>query len=363
MNRIFPLPAYTFLKTIYKYGGISFKGIRNLPPWFIKTILFEPLRWIELGYNNKINRHVLKKDPVFILGYYRSGTSFLHEFITQDNRFGYHTNFQMILPDMVLSSEWFLSPFFDAICRLFNFQDPVHRIQMSFRFPGEEDGAMTTSLNPRGAAWGHFFPEIMMEQFQKYVLFENIPDSEREAWTNDYLFLLKKISLASGGKQLLLKSPPNTARVKLLLSVFPNARFVFLHRNPYEVYTSNQQFWKVVNRIYVLGKYKSVDINAIILDTYAGMMDRYLQDKHLIPEGQLIEIPYSELIQNPMENMQNIYNTLHLDDINYCEKSMKAYIEKHKNYPRLKHELLGEERNIVTSKLEPYLRHWQYPLL
>ena len=363
MNRLFPLPIYTFLKTVYKNGGISFKGLRNLPPWLIKTVLFEPLRWLELSYNRKISKHSLAKDPVFILGFYRSGTSFLQEFLTQDDRLGYHTNFQMILPEIMLGSEKVLSPVLEFICRVFNIQDPVHRTRLSFQAPGEEDAAMTTALNPRGAQWGYFFPKIMLEHFHKYVLFENIPPSEIEGWEQDFIFLLKKISLANQGKQLVLKSPPNTARVKQLLALYPNAKFIMIHRDPYEVYASNKRFWKVTNKIYALGTTRSVDNNAIILKTYAKIMHRYLLEKELIPDGQLIEIPYVELIQKPIETMRNIYKTLQLDDFGYCESKMKSFVEGQKSYVRLKHELPANERKIVSEKFEPFIRYWNYPLL
>ena len=360
MNRLFPLPIYIFIKTVAKYGGISLKGMRNVPAWLLKTVLLEPFRWIDLTYNKKIRKHVIKQDPVFILGFYRSGTSYMHQFLTQDDRFGYHTNFQMIFPDLMLGGEKILAPFFDFICRLFNLQDPVHRIQMSFRFPGEEDAAMTTSLNPRGAHWGYFFPRVMMDHFQKYVLFGNLPESELEAWKEDFMFLIKKISFANDGRQLVLKSPPNTARIKILLSMFPNAKFILIHRNPYEVYASNKRFWKVTNRIYALGTSRSVDINNIILDTYSGIMHRYLLEKDLIPAGQLIEMPYQQFIQKPMENMQKIYEILQLHDFNYCENIMREYVERQKSYVRLKHELPPDEKAQVTKKVEPFLQYWGY---
>ena len=360
MNRLFPLPIYTFIKTAFKCGGFSIKGLKNLPSWLVKTILFEPLRWIELTFNKKISQHTITKDPVFILGFYRSGTSYMHQFLTQDDRFGYHTTFQMILPEIMLTSEKILSPFFDFICRLFNLQDPVHRKQMSFRFPGEEDAAMTTGVNSKGTQWGYFFPKIMMEHFHKYVLFENIPESEIRGWRRDFIFLLKKISLANRGKQLVLKSPPNTVRIKLLLSLFPKAKFIFIHRNPYEVYASNKRFWKVTNRIYALGNTTSVDNNAIILETYAKIMRRYLLDKELIPDGQLIEIAYAELTQRPVDTMRKIYERLHFDDFSYCETTMKKYAESQRSYQQLKHELPVNERKIVADRLEPFLKQWNY---
>lgn len=362
MDKLFPLPLYTFVKTASQNGGLAFRGLKNLPPWLLKMIVFEPLRWAELTYNPRVNKHVMEEDPVFILGFYRSGTSYMHQFLTMDDRFGYHTNFQMILPDLMLSSERFMAPFLDFICRTFNLQDPVHRIQMSFKFPGEEDAAMTTALNPRGAQWGYFFPKIMLEQFNKYVMFEGITGEDLDLWKRDFHFLLKKISLASKGKQLVLKSPPNTARVKLLLSMYPNAKFIFIHRNPYEVYASNKRFWQVTRRIYALGGFKGVNVNEVIMETYAEIMNKYLAEKDAIPEGQLIEMPYADFIQQPMENMRKIYETLKLKDFNYCESIMQAYVDRQKSYIRLKHELPADEKAMVRQKFEPFLQAWNYPL-
>ena len=333
-------------------------------PWLIKTTMFEPLRWIELAmYNHKISQHIITKDPVFILGFYRSGTSYLHQFLIQDDRFGYHSNFQMILPEVMLTTEKILLPLFEFICRSFKIQDSVHRVPLSFRFPGEEDVTMTTSFNPKGAQWGFFFPNKMNEYFQKYVLFENIPASELEAWKQEFVFVLKKISLANHNKQLVLKSPPNTTRIKLLLSLFPDAKFIFIHRNPYEVYASNKRFWKVTQDKFALGGTRSLDVNAMILDTYSETMRRYFLEKDLVPEGRLVEIAYEDLIQKPLESMRKIYKTIRFDDFDFCENKMKSYIELQKNFASLEHKLPEDERKVVTEKLGPLIRHWNYPLL
>ncbi len=363
MKQLLPLPIITYCKMVFKYGGISLRGWRNVPAWMVKLILFEPLRWIELTYNSKVEQHQLSKDPVFILGYFRSGTSFLHQFLTQDDRFGYHTNFQMILPEMMLCSERIVSPFLDSICRLLNLRDPVHRIQMSFQYPGEEDAAMTSALNPRGADLGWLFPNVMMEQFNKYVLFENISKYDKEAWTEDFMFLIKKISLANKGKQLILKSPPQTARIRLLLSLFPDAKFIFIHRNPYDVYASNKNFWKVTNRIYALGSTSTVDFDTIILETYSKIMERYLRDRDLIPKDQLVEVRYEELIKDPLANMREIYSNLQLPDFEYCRANMETYIKGQKSYVRLKHELPAEQKLLVNRKLAPFMNAWNYPIL
>jgi len=177
------------------------------------------------------------------------------------------------------------------------------------------------------------------------------------------VWLLNKISLANHNKQLVLKSPPNTARIRLLLSLFPNAKFIFIHRNPYEVYLSNKRFWKVTQNIYALGGNKSVDTNSVILDTYSKMMHRYWLEKDLIPDGQLVEVAYEDFTQKPLESMRKIYKTIHLGDFDYCENKMKSFADRQKSFVPLKHEIPATERKIVTEKLEPFITHWKYPLL
>jgi hypothetical protein len=42
-------------------------------------------------------------------------------------------------------------------------------------------------------------------------------------------------------KRLVLKSPPHTARVRLLREIFPGAKFVHISRDPYEIYQSTKR--------------------------------------------------------------------------------------------------------------------------
>lgn len=364
MNQLFPLPIYTFLKIALANGGFSLRKAKNITPWLIKTVLFEPVRWAELAfYNQKVQQHVIEKHPLFILGFYRSGTSYLHQCLVQDDRFGYHTNYQMVLPEVMLTTEKTLVPVFEAICRLFRLTDSVHRVPLSFRFPGEEDATMTTFVDPKGAQWGYFLPQMMREQFSRYVLFENVPPSKIEEWKRSFLFLLKKISLANGGKQLVLKSPPNTARIKLLLSLFPNAKFLFIHRNPYEVYASNKRFWQVVQKKFALKNTGSVDVGSLILDTYSQMMQRYLDEKSLVLPNQLTELGYDDFVQSPVECLRSAYASLQLPDFSYCENKLKAFTSRQKHFVQLKHALPDAEHQLVSKKLEHIIRHWNYPVL
>ena len=84
--------------------------------------------------------------------------------------------------------------------------------------------------------------------FRPFFTFEHAQPHQRQRWIDCFLFVCRKLSLRCGGKRLLLKSPVHTARVKLLLELFPDAQFVYVHRHPEEVYQSachmaNTAYW------------------------------------------------------------------------------------------------------------------------
>ena len=119
----------------------------------------------------------------------------------------------------------------------------------------------------------------------------------------------------------------------------------------------------MVQRQFALQGTKSVDVNSIILDTYTQIMNRYLEEKDIVPPGQLTELAYDDFIRNPVSSLQNAYAELQLPDFSYCEEKIKAFTGPQNQFVQLKHGLPDDERKLVTEKLETFIRHWNYPLL
>lgn len=53
----------------------------------------------------------LEHDPVFILGHWRSGTTFVHNVFSCDTHFGYNTTYQTVFPHLMMWGQ----PFFKKI--------------------------------------------------------------------------------------------------------------------------------------------------------------------------------------------------------------------------------------------------------
>jgi len=77
-----------------------------------------------------------------------------------------------------------------------------------------------------------------------------------DRWKTTYDYFLKKISYKNNGKPILLKSLVNTAKIKQILDLYPNAKFIHIHRNPYDVYFST---WKLYKSILPLLSFQNVD--------------------------------------------------------------------------------------------------------
>jgi hypothetical protein len=87
--------------------------------------------------------------------------------------------------------------------------------------------------------------------YGRYLTFRDAPDSEVTRWEDALMTFLKKL-MVRYGRPLVLKSPPHTARIRRLLGLFPDARFVHFHRDPYVVFRSTRHMIRAAQSLYHL---------------------------------------------------------------------------------------------------------------
>jgi omega-hydroxy-beta-dihydromenaquinone-9 sulfotransferase len=355
MNYIPFIPLIRLTGIIIRNGGLSAKGILHLLPWLLKTILLEPLRLTEvIIYERKIQAHSIKEPPIFILGHYRSGTTYLQRLFMQDKRLGYLSIFQSVLPELMLCFEDAFTPALNFISSIFKIKNPFHRIPFTWHFPGEDDVAMTALCSPHGAQWGMLFPRSLSRYTSRYMQFSTADAGYEAAWKNDYRYLLKKVSLKNKGRRLVLKSPPNTARIKELLELFPGATFIHIHRAPAEVFASAKKFWQVILSNYALGKTAGLNINETILQHYENMMERNMTQRSLVPASQWTSISYDELVTDAFSVMYSIYYRTGIYDFDECREAVRDFISAQSGYQRLSHQLSEEEAAQVKQRVEKF---------
>ncbi|MDF1574799.1 MAG: sulfotransferase [Bacteroidales bacterium] len=267
--------------------------------------------------------------PLFILGLWRTGTTHLHYLIARDSRFGFLNNHQAFTFNISLLS-------MDRLNRILNIFMPDSRpqdnVRLSLDDPAEEEQALCTTTT-RSSMHSFFFPQNRT-YFRKYHLFEGISGQEKAAWKRDYLNVLKNIAFYCQKNKLVLKNPHNTGRVKEILELFPKAKFIFLHREPYAVYSSSKILYERMISSQFLQPCSENEIEQIILEQNPQIMRKYLSERELIPKGNLVEIGFSELVNTPIKTLKTIYKELHLDGFEDARPSMEAYLDSVRNYKR-----------------------------
>lgn len=321
--------------------------------------MFVPAYALQDVIFNKRIRKISFKDhpPLFILGLWRSGSTHLHYLMACDPQFGYLKNHQAFTFNMSLLSK-------DRLNRILNVFVPGGRpqdnIKLTLDDPAEEEQPFST-MSARSSIHSFFFPRNQ-SYFRKYHLFQQISEKEKVAWQEDYLHLLREISYYTGKKDLLLKNPHNTGRVKELLELFPDARFIFLHRDPYTVFQSTVKLYNRMINSQFLQFIGQQEIQNIILENNALIMQKYRVEREMIPQGNLLELAFDELEKDPMSAIDRIYKELNLEGLDEARPRMEAYLASVKTYRKntyldLSPELVKE----INLRWEPWFRDFGYP--
>jgi len=364
MNRKFRIVNFPLIEATRRLiagGGISFIGLSKLLVYYLRMILSLPLSFLQyLIFERKIRRTVITKSPVFILGHYRSGTTYLQKLLIGGDHYGYLTNYDALFANSNLLMGRRMQGVFQKVISMFRIKNPFFNDRLVLLYePTEEDDYLMNRISAYSAYWGLLFPKKWREWLNCSAQM-SVPEY-LQGWKKEYIKTLKYITFKSRGKQLVLKSPPNTERVRFLLEMFPDAKFIFMYRNPYQMYYSIRNMWKVaILGYYSVQKITEKELDDIVFDHFDYLTERYLQDKSLIPPGNLIEISYEDLMRTPYDIVHQIYSELGLPGFEKIADDLKLQIANEKSYMPFQFSYSDETFRMIEARWGKYLRLWNY---
>jgi len=262
------------------------------------------------------------KDPVFIIGHWRSGTTLLHNLMCSDPETGYPTTYQTIFPNNLFSFQWLFKFIMKA---LMPNERPVDNVKLHVDYPQEEEFALNNETPFSFYNWW-YFPKKTREIANEYLLDKTTTDKDRAIWKKNFKRFVKRCLINTKGVRFISKNPPHTARIPQLLELYPNAKFIYIHRNPYEVMRSTIAFYKSILPATQLQDIDDKTLISDILWVYRELVLKYEADKKIIPSKNLIEITYADLVSNPDGEIKNIYENLLNDDYSRIEKHVNEYV-------------------------------------
>jgi hypothetical protein len=306
-------------------------------------------------YGRRIARTTLSPAPLFILGHWRCGTTLLHNLLAEDPQFNYPNLYQVVFPNHFLVSEGIVGR---LTAGLLPASRPMDNLPAGWHTPQEEDIAMAilTCLSPC------MFPADPDN--------ENLPNglsdlsghtpAQTAFWKQEFLRFLKKVSL-DNPRPLVLKSPAHTFRIPLLLEMFPQARFAYIYRDPFDVNRSTIHMRRTVAVQNSLGCPKMSNLEERVCRMQMSLHDTYERDKRLIPAGHLHETRFEDLEQEPLRELESLYNALHLDGFPRFREIIAPQVPQLRRYRKNTFDSDHETMDRIYKRLQPLFEVHGYP--
>ena len=264
------------------------------------------VQWLLFG--RKVAGTEIQGDPIFVIGHWRSGTTLLHELLVLDERHTYSDTFACFCPKHFLVSGWFFRPLLRVLLPA---RRPMDNMEAGWDRPQEDEFALCNMGSP-SPYLTIAFPN-RPPQDQEYFDLERLSPQAQERWKRRMVWFLKCVTVWRR-KRIVLKSPPHTFRIKVLLELFPNARFVHIIRDPHVIFPSTMKLWKCLHRDQGLQVPHGEGLEEHVFETFNRMYEVFERDRRLIAPARLCEVRYEDLVEDPIGQMRAVYERLELGE-------------------------------------------------
>lgn len=288
--------------------------------------------------------------PVFILGFWRSGTTFLHELLCSDPQFGFPSTYACLNPSHFLLTEaWAKKQNHDETKR------PMDEMRYSWHSPQEDEFALLC-LGAPSPYEALLVPSLIKDSVALLDL-RTRSEQDRKAWEESLAYFLKLLTIQQA-KPMVLKSPTHGFRFPALAELYPQARFVIIERNPYEVFASNLNLWRTLLSGYSLEDYADEDIEHFVMDAYVKHETIVAEFSHQLPN--VVKVKYEELVEDPLGQTERIYRELQLENFEETRSLVEKYLARVAGHQRNRFVITRDQRERVEQVWGEWIRSKRY---
>jgi omega-hydroxy-beta-dihydromenaquinone-9 sulfotransferase len=307
----------------------------------------------KIVFGRRVADTVIAEPPIFIIGHWRTGTTLLHELLVLDDRYIGPTGYQCIAPQHFLLTE--------RLAPLTGFMVSKHRamdnMDSSLQHPQEDEFVWIMQGQP-SPYLTLAFPN-RPPAHDRYLDLEQLTSRELEAWKK-LLFRFVQQLYFRRRKTVVLKNPNHSFRIKALLDVFPQAKFIHIMRDPYVVYPSSIHLLKSLSRVHSLQRPTFEGVDERVLDTYVDLYRKVEEGRELVDSSHFYELRYEDLISDPEGQLRRLYEHLDLGDFEQYLPRLRAYFADRVDYRTNSYELSAEQRAMVDEKWGEVLDRYGY---
>ena len=298
--------------------------------------------------------HANLNGAIVILGYWRSGTTFLHELLCLDPRRCFPTTHACMNPHHFLLTEGSALARGDA-----GVKRPMDEMEIRPGSPQEDEFALL-SLGARSPYEALIAPHCLAQAL-KLADPRDLPPNEEQAWRSVFVDFARGVSARGEGRPMILKSPTHGFRVSTLRELLPDARFILISRNPATHFESVIRMWRRMFETYSLGAIPSDDaVREAILPDRARFEAKLEDGVAGLPGNRYAELTYEELIADPAASCERLYDRLDLGDFGPVRGSIAAEVGRRRDYRATGRQPAGVWRERINAEWGAVFRRYRY---
>jgi hypothetical protein len=149
-------------------------------------------------------------------------------------------------------------------------------------------------------------------------------------------------------------------RIKVLLDIFPQAKFIHIVRDPYVVYPSSFHLLKSLSRVHSLQRPTFEGLDETVLSTYLDLHRKSDEERELVDPSRFYELRYEDLIADPQGQMRQLYEHLGLDCFEEYRSRLRQYLADHADHETNTYELSAVQRAIVAERWGEVIHRYRY---
>jgi len=308
----------------------------------------------KITYSERIDQTTLPEDPVFIVGHWRTGSTFLHQMLSLDPKLVAPSLFHVAVPESFLVSYKYHRPLFKAVVSK---SRPMDNVKLGMDEPQEDEYAIyrLTRFSPLEELVFPKKKEYFLLNLEKYLPNEK----QRTQWEEHLAHYVKKFQFKYG-KTIVFKNPFNSFRIPLLTKQFPKARFILICRHPYAVVPSTIHMWNIVQQQNCLNNNSHKPSITEVTLVMKKMYQKVQMDFQKLPEHQKMIIRYEELEVQPIVQLQRLYQHLSLPWSGEFQTRLIDFLDEVKDYKKNHFHLSADDKRIISGELSDYMNAHGY---
>ena len=287
-------------------------------------------------------------DPIFIIGHWRTGTTYLHQLLNLDPHLTAPTLYQCSYPESFICSRSYAEP---ILSHFIKGRRPMDNVSVGLDEPHEDEYALyrLTGFSP--------LSKLVFPKTKQYFLLDDDdflpPPEERALWEQSLVSFVAKIKAATG-KRPVLKNPFHCLRIPILLRLFPEAKFIEIHRDPLTVIPSTINMWNIIGRQNALnGNWCEPPIGEVI-SVFERISHQIRIDLDSVPKERRSALVFEVFEKDPIGEIERIYQNFGMDFCTAFRDNLNAFMCNNAGYKKNTYTLTENQRQEIQTRLGSY---------